>query len=123
VSEIDLGSSRRSWRSSAGLGGARALASLVVVDPSVASANWQSSTFEEGDALGVALPLAGPGIELLAWADTLDGARAALDNLCDEGRQRGWLTGGYSRRSRLTTVSSCPQAPRAVPDPSRRRAP
>lgn len=91
VSEIDLGSSHRSWRSCAGLGAARALASLVVVDPFVPSSSWQSSTVEATGAVGVALPLAGPGIELLAWADTLGGARTLLERLRDEGRQRGWL--------------------------------
>ena len=81
VSELGLGPASRSWRSSACFSGAGALACLVLVDPGAPAGSLRSATAEVEGAVGVALPLAGPGIELLAWGDRLGAARAVLGQL------------------------------------------
>lgn len=81
VSELGLGPASRSWRSSACFSGAGALACLVLVDPGAPAGSLRSATAEVEGAIGVALPLAGPGIELLAWGDRLGAARAVLGRL------------------------------------------
>lgn len=90
VSELGLGPAHRSWRSSASVAGARALASLVLVDPSVPAGAWEPAAAEGPGAAGVALPLAGPGIEVLAWGDELDRARVLLARLSEAWRGSGW---------------------------------
>jgi urease accessory protein len=81
VSELGLGPASRSWRSATCFAGACALVSLVLVDPAAPAHAFMSATADRPGAAGVALPLAGPGIELLAWGADLAAARLVLERL------------------------------------------
>jgi hypothetical protein len=52
---------------------------MVVVDPEQPSSSWASARVTEGSATGVALPLAGPGVQLVAWGDDLYDCRTAME--------------------------------------------
>lgn len=84
VTELGLGPAHPSWGSSATFAGATALAALVLVDPALPVESFAgaaaTATATDG-APGVVLPLAGPGVEILAWGATLPAARATLSSL------------------------------------------
>jgi urease accessory protein len=90
ASELALGPGSGLWRSPAVLEGARALSMYVVVDPGHEADAWCSSRESISGATGVALPLAGPGVQILAWGDDLGECRGVADRLLDEGGVPLW---------------------------------
>ena len=78
VSDLSTGPAAGCWHSAAVLGGAKAVSSVVVVD---VGGEFNPARAECGSALGVRLPLAGPGIQICAWGDDLADCREVVDDL------------------------------------------
>jgi urease accessory protein len=81
LAELGLGPAFPSWSSPSVLAGARAVASNVIVDPDRPEESWQAATASRGEARGAVLPLAGPGVEIVAWGDSLRGCRSVMSAL------------------------------------------
>ena len=80
-SELALGPGSPLWESPAVLEGARAVSLMIVVDPEHPAEQWFSARTTEASATGVALPLAGPGVQIVAWGDDLFDCRTALERI------------------------------------------
>ena len=78
ASDLGTGPMAPGWRSRAVLAGARAVSSLVVVDPGV---DFDPGRAASGNAVGVRLPLAGPGVQVTSWGDDLTDCRKTVDVL------------------------------------------
>ena len=78
VSELATGPAAPGWLSSAVLAGARAVSSLVVVDP---AQEFEPGRGSCGSAVGTRLPLAGPGAQITSWGDALADCRKVVDHL------------------------------------------
>lgn len=90
VGELDLGPAAPQWTSASVFGGARSMVSTLVVDPDRPTGAWHGATAAAGSALGAALPLAGPGVELLGWGASLSDCRDGVAGLL-RGLGLGWL--------------------------------
>ena len=77
--ELSVGPASPLWESPAVLEGARAVSVMVLIDPEVPPATWASTRATAGSATGVAMPLAGPGVQVVAWGDDLADCRAAME--------------------------------------------
>lgn len=80
-SELSVGPGSPLWESPAVLEGARAVSTMIVVDPEPESDVWVTSRVNDASATGVALPLAGPGVQIVAWGDDLADCRAAMERM------------------------------------------
>lgn len=80
-SDLAVGPGSPQWESPAVLGGARAVSVMVVVDPGHAPDAWIQARATEASATAVALPLAGPGLQIVAWGDELFDCRAAIEGM------------------------------------------
>lgn len=79
--ELAVGPGSPLWESPAVLEGARAVSVMVVIDPGHVTGEWAPTRATEGSATGVALPLAGPGIQVVAWGDDLIDCRSAIERV------------------------------------------
>lgn len=104
-SELALGPGSPLWESPAVLEGARAVSLLMVVDPEVESGTWASARATDGSATAVALPLAGPGVQMVAWGDALDDCRAALARVIDGAGTPAWALARWRQPGVLDTVA------------------
>ena len=77
------------------LEGARVVTLVVVVDPGQVPDQWCSARANEGSATGVALPLAGPGVQIVAWGDELSGCRATVDTMIEACGVPEWAAGRW----------------------------
>jgi urease accessory protein len=80
ASQLAAGPAASGWGSPAVLGGARAVSTLVVVDPCWPPGG-SSARVESDGVSAVALPLPGPGLQITAWGDDLTSCRAAVEEL------------------------------------------
>jgi urease accessory protein len=90
VTDLAVGPAAETWGSASVLGGARALASLVLVDPGLPEDDRPGLAVRVPGAQGAAFPLAGPGVELIAWGEELAACRAIVARLLGDVRLR-WL--------------------------------
>lgn len=88
--DLAIGKGWPLWQSPVVFAGARAVATLIVIDPGRTSSFWKADRAIADSAAGVALPLNGPGIQLMAWGEDLESSRAALEELIEHGRIPGW---------------------------------
>lgn len=79
-SELSAGPDSPSWNSSATLAGARAVSTLLLFDPDP-SRLPPGGRFDGPDAMAVALPLPGSGVQVTAWGDELGACRWAVERL------------------------------------------
>lgn len=79
--ELVVGPGSPLWEAPAILEGARAVSVMVVVDPEPDPESWRTTRATDGSATGVALPLAGPGVQIVAWGDDLNDCRAVMERL------------------------------------------
>lgn len=79
--ELAVGPGSPLWESPAVLEGARAVSLMVVVDPDQEADGWASTRATDASATGVALPLAGPGVQIVAWGEDLFDCRAAIERM------------------------------------------
>lgn len=79
--ELAIGPGSPLWESPAVLEGARSVSRLVVIDPEREAEEWTPARVTDASATAVALPLAGPGVQVVAWGDELDDCRAAVEQL------------------------------------------
>jgi urease accessory protein len=98
--ELGVGPGCAHWESPAVLEGANAVSQTVIVDPGHA-AEWKSARATEGAATGVALPLAGPAIHVVAWGDDLSDCRTAVERLLRASGVPGWASGRWRSSPRL----------------------
>lgn len=103
-SELALGPGSPLWESPAVLEGARAVSLMVVVDPEQPAEAWASARVTEGSATGVALPLAGPGVQVVAWGDDLYDCRAALERITARAGTPEWAGNRWRSMPVLDTV-------------------
>jgi urease accessory protein len=82
-SELAVGPASPLWESPAVLEGARAVGLVVIVDPEPDIEDWYPARVTVGSATAVAMPLAGPGVQIVAWGDDLHDCRAALDRVVE----------------------------------------
>ena len=78
-SEVSAGPAAAAWSSRSVLAGARAVSTLVVIDPRLDLGRASRTSGEATSA--VALPLEGPGIQITAWGDDLTDCRDAVESL------------------------------------------
>jgi urease accessory protein len=97
VGDLDLGPAAPSWRSASVFAGAAAVTSTILVDPARPEGTWPRVTASSRGALGVVLPLAGPGVELVAWGAALPSCRAVASELL-AGLDVEWLPSRLSKR-------------------------
>lgn len=97
-SELAIGPGSPLWDSPAVLGGARAVTSMVVVDPGQALEAWAAARSMTGSARGVALPLSAPGLQMIAWGDDLRDCRAAIDSMLAPAGVPPWAAGRWNGR-------------------------
>ena len=81
VAELGAGPAAAGWASRAVGGGARAVSAVIVVDPDRPAGTWAPGRASTGRARGAALGLPGPGVQLLAWGETLGACREVLARL------------------------------------------
>jgi len=93
--ELAVGPGSPLWESPAVLEGARVVTLVVVVDPGQVPDQWCSARANEGSATGVALPLAGPGVQIVAWGDELSGCRATVDTMIEACGVPEWAAGRW----------------------------
>lgn len=79
--ELAVGPGSPLWESPAVLEGARTVSLLVVVDPEPVPDQWTSARASLASATGVALPLAGPGVQIVAWGDDLVDCRGVIERM------------------------------------------
>lgn len=79
--DLAVGPGSPQWESPAVLEGARAVSLMVVVDPGHAPDGWITARTTGASATAVALPLAGPGMQIVAWGDDLFDCRAAIEQM------------------------------------------
>jgi urease accessory protein len=95
VASYELGIGPRSplWESPAILGGARAVTSIVIVDPDHPRETWsyERAQSDDGTVKGVCLPLSGPGAQFLVWGPDLLGCRAVLGVLLEPAGVPAWV--------------------------------
>jgi urease accessory protein len=92
VSELAAGPAAMGWTSSAVLAGARAVCSMVVVDPNVHGAS-AVVFLEAPDVRGTALPLTSAGVQFTAWGDRLAECRQVVAKLMAQVPDLSWATG------------------------------
>ena len=78
-SEASAGPAAPGWSSRSVLAGARAVSTLVVIDPRLDLCRASHTSRESASA--VALPLARPGVQITAWGDDLSDCRGAAESL------------------------------------------
>jgi urease accessory protein len=99
--ELGIGPRSPLWESPAILGGARAVTSIVIVDPDHPRETWsyEGAQSEDGTVKGVCLPLSGPGAQFLVWGPDLTECRAVLGLMLEPAGIPAWVV------SRLRTVA------------------
>ena len=103
--ELAVGPASPLWESPAVLEGARAVSLMVVVDPGLGPEDWTSSRAAAGSATGAALPLAGPGVQIVAWGDDLADCRGAIEQLIPACGVPEWAAGRWRTGLALDAVS------------------
>ncbi|HWE56836.1 MAG TPA: urease accessory protein UreD [Acidimicrobiales bacterium] len=103
--ELAIGPGSPLWESPAVLEGARAISLLAVIDPEHPAERWAPARTTEGSATGVALPLAGPGVQIVAWGDDLADCRSAVEQLVPLAGTPDWAAGRWQRTRALDVVS------------------
>lgn len=93
--ELAVGPGSPLWESQAVLEGARAVSLMVVVDPEPAADSWHTTRATDGSATGVALPLEGPGIQIVAWGDDLGECRSVMERLVGRCGVPEWAVGRW----------------------------
>lgn len=78
TSDLATGPAAAAWPSPGVLAGAGAVSSIVMIDPEEA---FDARRVSCGSALGVCLPLHGPGVQIIAWGEDLGDCRKAVDEL------------------------------------------
>ena len=102
--ELAVGPGSPLWESPAVLEGARAVSLMVVVDPEQSADVWSSSRATDASATGVALPLAGPGVQIVAWGDDLTDCRAAIERMVPNCGVPEWAASRWKQGRALDTV-------------------
>lgn len=102
--ELAVGPGSPLWESPAVLEGARAVSAMVVVDPEPPADSWRTARATDASATGVALPLAGPGIQIVAWGDDLDDCRAAMERMVATCGLPEWAAGRWRYGRALDVV-------------------
>lgn len=102
--ELAAGPASPLWESPAVLEGARAVSLMVVVDPEPDPDTWRTTRATDGSATGVALPLAGPGVQIVAWGDDLAECRAALERMVAHCGVPEWAAGRWRNGRALDVV-------------------
>lgn len=92
------------WESPAVLEGAKALSLMVVVDPGHPPEGWCTARATEGSATGVAMPLAGPGVQIVAWGDDLFDCRMAIEAMVHICGTPGWAAERWRNGRALDVV-------------------
>ena len=92
------------WRSPVVLGGASSLCTAVIVDPARSSSYWKPNRMVNDTAAGVALPLIGPGLQLIAWGEDLESCRDIMGEMLDGGRVPGWAAARWDTPGRLAAA-------------------
>lgn len=105
-SEIGLGPAAALWESPAVLEGARAVSLAVVVDPDEPATRWRPARATHGSATGIALPLAGPGMQMLGWGDDLFDCRQALEQVAERAGAPVWALSRWRSTPMLDAVGS-----------------
>ena len=99
-SELAVGPGSAHWESPAVLEGAKAVSQAVIVDPGHTEV-WRAARSTHGPATGVALPLAGPAIHLVAWGDDLFDCRSTIERLLTDAGVPTWAAGRWLRSPKL----------------------
>lgn len=102
--ELAVGPSSPLWESAAVLEGARAVSLMVVVDPEPAPDSWRTTRATDESATGAALPLAGPGIQIVAWGDDLADCRGAMERMVAHCGVPEWAAGRWRNGRALDVV-------------------
>lgn len=98
--ELAVGPGSPLWESPVALARASSVSIVVVVDPEHEQDRWAAARATAGTATAVALPLAGPGIRIVAWGDELLDGREAIDRLTAACGMPAWALGRWqSERS------------------------
>jgi urease accessory protein len=102
--ELAIGPGSPFWESPAVMEGARAISVMVVVDPGLDPDGWSSTRAGERSATAAALPLAGPGIQIVAWGDDLVDCRAAIQQVVPQCGVPEWAAERWRRGRALDVV-------------------
>ena len=102
--ELAVGPGSPLWESPAVLEGARAVSLMVVVDPGQGPEAWTSTRATDASAIGVALPLAGPGVQIVAWGDDLFDCRAAIERMVNASGVPEWAVERWHHPRALDVV-------------------
>jgi urease accessory protein len=102
--ELAVGPGSPLWESPAVLEGARAVSLMVVVDPEQSPQSWTSSRATDASATGVALPLAGPGVQIVAWGDELYDCQATIERMVASCGVPEWAAERWRHGRALDTV-------------------
>jgi urease accessory protein len=102
--ELAVGPASPPWESPAVMQGAQAVSVMVVVDPGMEPDSWSPVHTTEQSATGVALPLAGPGVQIVAWGDELLDCRAAIQDMVARCGVPEWAAERWRRGRALDAV-------------------
>lgn len=102
--DLAVGPGSPQWESPAVLEGAKAISLMVVVDPGHGPDSWVTTRATEASATAVALPLAGPGIQVVAWGDDLFDCRAAIERMVPRCGLPGWANERWRNGRTLDAV-------------------
>jgi urease accessory protein len=91
--ELAIGPGSGWWNSTAVLGGARAVISVVAVDPDHPGESWacDRAVSADGTVRGLSLPLSGPGAQFIVWGTELSACREALAQLVEPAGVPIWV--------------------------------
>jgi len=107
VAELGLGPAAPTWELPSGLGGARAVSTLVLVYPPWRSAPPSSQLESTESGRGMLLPLEGPAVQMLAWGDDLRSCRTLIGRLLERGRGMRWHEGRAEMPRHLGARTYC----------------
>lgn len=102
--ELSIGPGSPLWDSPAVLDGARAVSLMIVVDPGPEPGDWSTARASGPSATGVALPLAGPGVQIMAWGDELSDCRGAVERMVARCGVPEWAAERWRHGRALDTV-------------------
>ena len=102
--ELAVGPASPLWESPAVLEGARAVSIMVIVDPGAPADGWAGARATVASATGVALPLTGPGLRMMAWGDDLLDCRAAIEKMVPAAGLPEWAVSRWRNGRPLDVV-------------------